>query len=168
MSWKIISQLEFEADAINLKVIRNNLRHIFMEFNIDKKVADDMVIALNEACMNIIQHAYGDETEGAHSEGAVGRKKILIIIKKSSQDWQFELIDFAPPVDIESIKSRDLDDIRPGGLGVSFIRQIMDSVRYENIDPIDDGKDKSGHQLGHQAGHKEQTGNRLTLIKKIV
>ena len=44
------------------------------------------------------------------------------------------------------IKSRDLDDIRPGGLGVNIIRQVMDEVSYER---------------------RERIGMRLTLIKRI-
>lgn len=144
VSSNIISQLEFEAQAVNLKVIRNNLRHIFYEFETDKKIADDMVIAINEACMNIIQHAYAaDEIKPHNSE------KILIIIEKNSTQWRFELIDFATPVDITAIKAKDLNEIRPGGLGLNFINEIMDSVKYENIET------------------DNNVGNRLVMMKNI-
>ena len=33
-------------------------------------------------------------------------------------------------VDVDAIRPRDLDDIRPGGLGVYFIREIMDSAVF--------------------------------------
>lgn len=149
MLHEIITQLEFEADASNLKVIRNNLRQIFSEHQQDKQLSDDMVVAINEACMNIIQHAYTAAEQQTDRDGLPNTKKILIIVEKNHQQWRFELIDFAPMVDIESIKPRDLSDIRPGGLGVAFIRQIMDSVRYENID------------------RQQKRGNRLILIKNI-
>jgi len=135
LSFSNLKILEFDAEAINLKAIRENLRGIFSEQNIDKNIADEMVIALNEACMNIIQHAY---------KGAAG--KIQIKIEKNATQWRFELIDFAPAVDIKSIKAKDLAEVRPGGLGVNFIYQIMDSVDYQNI---------------------AESGNRLVLIKKI-
>ena len=45
-----------------------------------------------------------------------------------------------------SIRSRDLDDIRPGGLGVFIIHEVMDDVNYENRD---DG------------------GMRLTMVKQV-
>jgi len=144
VSSNIISQLEFEAQAVNLKVIRNNLRHIFYEFETDKKIADDMVIAINEACMNIIQHAYAGDKIKAHNS-----EKILIIIEKNATQWRFELIDFATPVDIATIKAKDLNEVRPGGLGLNFINEIMDSVKYENILT------------------ENNVGNRLVLIKKI-
>jgi anti-sigma regulatory factor (Ser/Thr protein kinase) len=37
-------------------------------------------------------------------------------------------------VDPATIRSRDLDDIRPGGLGVHIIHEVMDEVRYERRD----------------------------------
>ena len=39
-------------------------------------------------------------------------------------------MDFAAPVDESALKGRDLDDIRPGGLGVHLIRTIMDEVQF--------------------------------------
>ncbi len=143
MSFSVISQLEFEANAINLQAIRNNLRQIFSQHDVPKTIADEMVIALNEACMNIIQHAYFGVGSGE------GDGKILIIIEKNNDKWRFELIDFAPAVDINNIKAKDLAEIRPGGLGLNFIQQIMDSVVFENIN------------------EDTQLGNRLTLTKKI-
>ena len=40
------------------------------------------------------------------------------------------LRDFADPVDAAEIEPRDLDDVRPGGLGVHFMREIMDEISY--------------------------------------
>ncbi len=139
MSFTIVTQLEFEATAVNLQLIRNTLRQLFSQHNMAKKIADEIVIALNEACMNIIQHAYFGKEGG----------KILIVIEKNNEKWRFELTDFAPMVDIKSIKAKDLAEVRPGGLGLNFIQQIMDSVVFENI-----------HNERYQ-------GNRLTLTKKI-
>lgn len=33
-------------------------------------------------------------------------------------------------VDLHAWRARDLDEIRPGGLGVHFIRESMDEVHY--------------------------------------
>ena len=38
--------------------------------------------------------------------------------------------DLAPHVELEQLKSRDLDDIRPGGLGVHLIHSLMDTVHF--------------------------------------
>ena len=55
--------------------------------------------------------------------------------------------DFADPVDISRIKPRDLDDVRPGGLGTYLISEVMDEVDF--LPPPIDG------------------GNLLRLVKKI-
>jgi hypothetical protein len=39
-------------------------------------------------------------------------------------------MDFAPPVDPEKVKSRDLGDVKPGGLGVHLIRSVCDDARF--------------------------------------
>jgi anti-sigma regulatory factor (Ser/Thr protein kinase) len=44
--------------------------------------------------------------------------------------------DEAKHIDPDHIKGRDLDEIRPGGLGVHIIREIMDEVVYEQRRPI--------------------------------
>jgi anti-sigma regulatory factor (Ser/Thr protein kinase) len=41
------------------------------------------------------------------------------------------LRDWGRKVDPASIQPRDLADIRPGGLGVHFIREIMDDAVYD-------------------------------------
>ena len=138
MPYLTLKQLEFEAHAKNLKVIRDSLRDIFNENKIDKDISAEVVIALNEVCMNIIQHAYA---------GMNG--KIQITIEKDNAQWRFEFIDSAPIIDIENIKAKDLAEVRPGGLGVNFINKIMDSARYENIN----------QPIG--------TGNRLILTKNL-
>ena len=38
--------------------------------------------------------------------------------------------DFADTIDVTKIKPRDLNDVRPGGLGTHFIREVMDEVAF--------------------------------------
>ena len=69
--------------------------------------------------MNIIEHAY------QHKDG-----EIILEIYRDRDSMVYELTDFAQPMDCAKIKSRKLDEIRPGGLGVHFIQQVMDKVDY--------------------------------------
>ena len=41
------------------------------------------------------------------------------------------LLDNAKPVDVGRIKHRNLENIKPGGLGVFFINEIMDEVKWK-------------------------------------
>ena len=59
-------------------------------------------------------------------------EEIIIEFWKDKEELLVKIFDFAENVDIDTIKSRDLEDIRPGGLGVHIIHQVMDSVEYKN------------------------------------
>ena len=45
------------------------------------------------------------------------------------------LMDFAPPIDPAKVQPRDLDDVRPGGLGTFLIREVMDSAEFVEPPP---------------------------------
>lgn len=81
-----------------------------------------IVLAVDEACANIIRHSY---------EGAVD-KPILCEGQLEDGTISFILRDFGKKVDPSCIQSRDLGDVRPGGLGVHFMRKVMDTVEFED------------------------------------
>lgn len=79
----------------------------------------DVVLAVDEACQNIIRHGYG---------GADG--DIIVQIARDGAFLVVRLIDFAPPADLAKIAPRPLDEVRPGGLGTHFMRSVMDEVAF--------------------------------------
>lgn len=114
--------LRVPARAKELQGIRQQLEHTLVSGGIPLEQARQWVVAVNEACMNIVQHAYGDRHRG----------DIVLEVDTDSQKWLFRLKDFAPPIDTKSLKPRDLDVVRPGGLGLSLIEKIMDEIHYLN------------------------------------
>jgi anti-sigma regulatory factor (Ser/Thr protein kinase) len=83
-----------------------------------------IVLAVDEACANIMQHTFhGDQNQ-----------IIDISCKGSEGTLEFVLRDCGPPVDVGLVHPRDLKDVRPGGLGTHFIRSIMDEVDYRYED----------------------------------
>ncbi len=116
-----ILHLEFDARADNLKVIRPQVDETAVAEGFDEKTADQLVLAIDEACSNVIRHAY------EHKPGPV----ILNIYREDGQ-LVFVLEDFAERIDCSSIKPRELDEVRPGGLGINLIDQIMDSWEFAN------------------------------------
>jgi anti-sigma regulatory factor (Ser/Thr protein kinase) len=80
-------------------------------------------LAVDEALCNIINHGYDRRPDG----------RIRVSMWELGGDApgiRILVEDRAKQVDPTTIRSRDLDDIRPGGLGVFIIREIMDSVEY--------------------------------------
>ena len=56
-------------------------------------------------------------------------------IEREAEALVFSLLDFAPRVDPAKVKPRDLDDIRPGGLGTHLIQEVMDSAEFVEPPP---------------------------------
>lgn len=80
----------------------------------------DIVLAIDEACQNIIRHAYKGDPDGV----------IELEICRKGDDLVFYLCDRAPAIDPRKVKPRDLDDVRPGGLGTHFIQAVMDRADF--------------------------------------
>ena len=113
----------FEAVAGSLALIRTTVQAAAEARGCDPKCVSDIVMAVNEACMNIIQHAYKGDATGV----------IELELSSTATELEVVLKDFAPPVDVDDIRPRRLEDVRPGGLGTFFIRQSMDHCTYGNL-----------------------------------
>jgi anti-sigma regulatory factor (Ser/Thr protein kinase) len=133
----ILIELKFPAKPDRLRLIRRVIQDTSEFAGADPKKAERAVIAVNEAIMNIIQHAYAGDDNG----------EIILHIISVPDGLTFSLTDFAGPVNIDKIKPRDLDDIRPGGLGTHFINEVMDSITYEPLE--------------------NSSGNKLTMVLKV-
>jgi serine/threonine-protein kinase RsbW len=114
-----------------IRAVTDRVGHIF---EIDDKMVQDIRLAVDEACSNIIKHAYMGDTSQK------------IILKYSFRAGRLKIVieDDGLKTQKESLKGRDLDDIRPGGLGIHFIRRVFDVFEMDE---------------------KKKKGNRLMLVK---
>ncbi len=117
---KRVLQLRFPARAAELKRVRDALRESMEGCGCSAKSTADIVLATDEACQNIIRHAYRGESDNV----------IELEVEHRGDRLIFSLIDHAPTIDPSQVKPRDLEDIRPGGLGTYFIRRVMDEVEF--------------------------------------
>ena len=85
-------------------------------FSIDE--LDDIKLAVAEACTNAIQHAHGSSY-------------IEIRCEALADGLRINVRDHGRGTRPESIRSRELEDERVGGLGVFLIRSLMDDVSYD-------------------------------------
>ena len=114
---------DFLVHSGGLKEVRTFSRDVFDKLNLNKDLKDELVLAIAEAAQNIVKHAYkGVEDTKDHMQ-----------IKISMKDNQLEIgfYDKGKPVVSENIQHRKLDDIKPGGLGTYFIKQIMDDAVFK-------------------------------------
>jgi sigma-B regulation protein RsbU (phosphoserine phosphatase) len=124
----LLLTLNVPSRADRLKLIRNAVSETALFCGCQKDMARDIVIAVDEACQNIIRHAYGGSPNG----------EIELKICRGDGELIILLRDFAETIDISKVKPRDLDDIKPGGLGTHFIREVMDDVEFLTP-PLDGG-----------------------------
>lgn len=115
-----VLELRVPARAAELKRVREAVREVVGHCGCSPESTADIVLALDEACQNIIRHAYRGDSDGVIDLSIEHRDDRLI----------FSLTDFAPTIDPDHVKPRDLDDIRPGGLGTHFIRRVMDETDF--------------------------------------
>jgi len=116
----LLTRLRLPAVPDSLPEVRCATRAAGQSAEFDDVTVDNLALALNEAAMNVIQHGY-HLTRG---------EEMWLEIRLSDEALIFDLIDQAPPVLPETVRSRPLDEIRPGGLGVHLIRSIMDTMEF--------------------------------------
>ncbi len=100
--------------------VRDAVERFALNTGLDEKSAGDVVLALDEALTNIIRHAYNDADD----------QPIEIEVTRQDEKLSIVLRDYGCVEERSRIRSRDLDDVRPGGLGVHIINECMDSVEY--------------------------------------
>ncbi|MGE5505320.1 MAG: ATP-binding protein [Actinomycetota bacterium] len=109
----------FPARPETLSEIRAAVAWTARQLGCCEVTTHDVVLAVDEACQNIIRHAY-----------CGGDGDIVLQLTKDGGHLVVRLIDFAPPVDAGRVRGRPLDEVRPGGLGVHLIRSVMDEVAF--------------------------------------
>lgn len=104
-----------------LHVIRALFSSLLTELGFSSKELTGMVLAVNEAYANVIEHCYkGDVTQ-----------QIDFTILVEPQSITIEMRDYGEQPDVERIEPRALEEIRPGGLGTHFMQSIMDDITYD-------------------------------------
>ena len=114
----VILNHQFPARASELGPTRAMTRMALNNQGWHSDIVEDIVLAIDEACQNIIRHAYHGECQDP----------IMLHIELNNDALVVVIEDHAPTVDPDCMNPRAFDDIRPGGLGCHFIRQVMDSV----------------------------------------
>lgn len=142
VQWDSPLRMQIRSQPWQLCVVRAAVERLCCQIGLEDKEAHNVVLSLDEALSNIIRHAYaGLADRPIDIEFCTGRS-----VPDTPDRLRVRVRDYGRRVAPEQIRSRDLDDIRPGGLGVHIIQTCMDRVEYRPA---------------------EGEGTELTMIKEI-
>ena len=96
---------------------------------LDDLAACHLVLAMDEALTNVIRHGYDGDPDG--------RIWISISALQDGAGIRVVIEDRARTVDPDALQSRDLEDVRPGGLGMHLMRTLVD--RFEHLPRAEGG-----------------------------
>lgn len=112
------SDISCKSCTSQLHDIRKVVEQACQEMAFDEEKTAGIVLAVDEACANVIRHSchYSDEYDlkiEAYEEDGFG---------------VFLISDNAPPITAGVLKPKESDQLEPGGLGLHLIHQVMDGV----------------------------------------
>ena len=108
------------SDVRYLEAVRTMIRDTAALAGLDRDAVAEVELAVTEGCANVIRHCYCDSDCG----------RIDLVFTFSKDVYEVRIDDYGKFVDPARIKSRPLDDVRPGGLGVHLMQKVMDEVSY--------------------------------------
>jgi serine/threonine-protein kinase RsbW len=131
-------ELTVPARFENLALIGEFIVSCARRAGFDDKGIFNTQLACDEACTNVMEHAYGE-----------GEGLVHVACTLRSNGIEIQIRDSGKPFDPNSVPLPDLDapleEREVGGLGLHFMRSVMDDVRFEF----------------------DESGNRLTMFKRL-
>lgn len=119
-----VIKVSVESDPRYLGPLRVVITEATGILGLDEELNNQIVLAVTEACANIIRHCYG---------GSPG-ERIDVTLRFGGDRFEVRIDDYGEFVDPSCMKGRELEDVKPGGLGLHFINSVMDDVAYRKND----------------------------------
>jgi serine/threonine-protein kinase RsbW len=109
----------------NLEEVREFVSNAARQFGFPDEEIENIILAVDEACTNIIKHAYQNAPD----------KEIHIRITRNKKAFEIKIFDKGKTFDPTTLRAPDLkqhvSQHRRGGLGVFLMKKLMDNVEYK-------------------------------------
>jgi serine/threonine-protein kinase RsbW len=131
-------KLSVPSDTVNLAMIRDFVEDSARRSTIDEAAMHKLKLAVDEACANVIEHAYNNDNT----------REITIHVWFDDAQIEVAVIDSGSPFDPHAHKPLKLEDLlgQTGGMGIRIMQMATDEIVADT--------DENGH-------------NRLRLIKRL-
>jgi anti-sigma regulatory factor (Ser/Thr protein kinase) len=121
-------ELSVPGTVNHLDTIRDFIREHSGAAGFSGDTIDAIVLAVDEAVANVVEHAYHD------SPLPVEAQVIRLLIEIDARCFLIRLSDRGMPFDPTTAPTVDIDrhlaEFRSDGVGIHFMRQLMDELRY--------------------------------------
>ncbi len=119
--------LQVPSTTENLAMIREFAAHVGAQAGLDESAVSRLELAVDEACANVIEHAYGSDTTQEVTVRAIFDEETLqIIVEDTGRGFDPTRV---PAEDLRTLVA----ERRTGGLGMQLMRSLMDEVHYEIV-----------------------------------
>lgn len=119
--------LQVPSSTENLALIREFVTTVGQQAGLTEAEIGKIELAVDEACANVIEHAYGHDAS----------KEVIIRANIDDDSITFEIVDTGKGFDPNKIAQEELEkliqDRKDGGLGMRLIKKLMDEVQYEIV-----------------------------------
>ena len=119
------NKLVVKSSTANLITIRKFINSKASSFGFTENEIEDIVISVDEACTNIIEHSYNSKPN----------LEISIILSKNK--FIIKIVDYGESFEPDTLKDMDIElyhkQRRVGGLGVYLMKTLMDEVKYKSV-----------------------------------
>ena len=132
--------LSVDSRLERLGEISEFIQRVAQTFGLNEDQTYDVQMAVDEACTNVIEHAYRGRKNGTIDITCDQRGNNLVIVIRDFGE-RFDPIQVARPRTKDPLSRRNIV-----GLGIFFMKKMMDKVEFK---------------------FSPSEGNRLTMIKKI-
>ncbi|MBU2549579.1 MAG: ATP-binding protein [Proteobacteria bacterium] len=122
------AEITLDADLENLGRFLEVVSGLAAGEKYDARRSKMIELAVEEAIVNVINHAYTDAKGMLTMSASVDADRRLVLTIKD-QGRPFDVSNVAEPDIGSGVESRKI-----GGLGVFFIRQVADEIRYARED----------------------------------
>ena len=117
--------LEIPSKTDNLELIREFVSNIASKAGFDSENVNKIELAVDEACSNVIKHAYEKNDN----------QLIDVAIEIDKNKFTVFVTDKGKGFDVKKLKTPDmteyLQQMKVGGLGIYLIRSLMDEVDFD-------------------------------------
>ncbi len=116
-------ELKVDSRLENLSIISDFITKVMRQIGAKGRSISEVQLAVDEACTNIIRHAYSERKDIITIALEIADEDLIVTITDRGKPFEPSSV---PPPDLES----DVGERKIGGLGIYFMRKLMDEMSY--------------------------------------